>query len=143
MKILSPQNRKKQRGFSSNLHPPKTRNFPWFWLTFVFFCYLILGIILQFSEAGTFAWTLAAAGAGAGAVAGALALAWVGAVAAAVAGAVAGALAGAGALAATWASAWAEVYLLKSFSRFHTFLILIGISWLGLGFGWLIASSAQ
>lgn len=36
-------------------------------------------------------------------------------------------------------SSYAIPELLKSFSRFHTFIILVTTSSLGLGFGWLIA----
>ena len=65
-------------------------------------------------------------------------------VAVAAAGVWASAAAVAAAMAAvvimTAAGGWAGEELKKFFSKFHTFLILLGTSWLGLGLGWLLGS---
>jgi len=82
-------------------------------------------------EDGTGAW---AACTGAGAMAGTVAGAMAAVMAAVMLGALLGAGAGAGAMAA------AGDKLQESFSKFHTFLILLGTSWLGLGLGWLLGS---
>ncbi|MFB2768772.1 serine/threonine protein kinase [Pelatocladus sp. BLCC-F211] len=142
------------------------RIIPWGWLVGVLLNYLFIGYSLAMSNgslgawawagawAGAWAWAVALgggvalAGAGnvavalAGRVAGGVAVTVVWAVAVALAfGGVAGVVAAAGAMA--WAVAWAVAAaaawkkLLESFNKFHTFLILAGVSSLGLGLGWI------
>ncbi|MEQ8757830.1 MAG: hypothetical protein RID09_30530 [Coleofasciculus sp. G1-WW12-02] len=83
--------------------------------------------------------------AGAGAVAGAWA-AFIALAMAGLAGAVAGTVDGtvavvvAEAAGADMLAVLAGEKLQKSFSKFHTFLIWLGTSWLGLGLGWLLGS---
>lgn len=99
--------------------------------------------------AGAVAWAVAGAGglavgwAGLMAylgVAGSVAVRWVVALAGGVAGALALVVFLAVVVAGTLTSIMVEDKLKKSFSKFHTFLILLGTSWLGLGLGWLLAS---
>ena len=139
---------------SRNSDTGKTRTIPWVSLVLVLVSYLLIGITLVWAEAGAVAWVVPVAGAVAGAVA--VDWAWAftkaGAWAVAIAGAWAVGVAIAGAWAVAWAvavaiaevlvwavaMAWARNKLFESFSRFHTFLILLGTSWLGLGLGWLV-----
>ncbi|MEQ8997254.1 MAG: serine/threonine-protein kinase [Coleofasciculus sp. B1-GNL1-01] len=132
----------------------KARTIPWVRLTVIAGCYLGIGFFLV--EVGAVAvavlGAVAAAAAWAVPVAAAVAVAVLGAVAAAMAGAgaTAAVLLGAVAVAAAaavpvaaagaGAGAGAKEKLQESFSKFHTFLILLGTSWLGLGLGWLLGS---
>ncbi|MCL1466032.1 hypothetical protein [Argonema galeatum] len=89
------------------------------WLTAVLLSYAVLGFFsalsaLALALSSTFSW------------------AWAWAYAWAYAWTFASTFAGSSAL------SWAEEELLNSFSKFHTFLILLGTSWLGLGLGWLV-----
>ncbi|MBH8571965.1 serine/threonine protein kinase [Nostocaceae cyanobacterium CENA369] len=122
------------------------RIIPWGWLVGVLLSYTFLGYLLVALNAlhivwavvGAWAWVRrAVAGAGAWVVVGAVAVAGAVAWAWAVAGAVAWAVGGTWAVAWTVAGALAEDKLQKSFSKFHTFLILASTSSLGLGLGWL------
>ncbi len=147
----------------------KTRTIPWVSLAIALLLYAIIGLILASSSAPFHVWAWAEAWAGAIAVdmagtwAGtwAEARAWVGlwtwfglwawawvlafAFSMTEAWAWAGAVAGAWvfAVAGTFAMAVGGRELLKSFSRFNTFLILVGTSWLGLAWGWLVVSILQ
>lgn len=128
------------------LEPPSepdtrsTRIIPWKSLITVFIPYVVIGLLLAYNSAPL--WVLAVSGyvamgvavavAMGGAVAVAMAVAMGGAVANAVVTAVAGAVVG-----ASRDLAEARKRLLKSFSRFHTFLILAATFELGLGVGWL------
>ncbi|WP_249066407.1 serine/threonine protein kinase [Argonema antarcticum] len=135
-----------------SLPPKKRRNIPWGKLTGVLLSYAVLGFFSAPSAwAWAWAWALASALASASALAWAwawtslLASAWALALASASAWVSASASASSWALASAsaWALAWAWALalasdeLVKSFSKFHTFLILLGTSWLGLGLGWL------
>ncbi|MEH2071828.1 MAG: serine/threonine-protein kinase [Nostoc sp.] len=124
-----------------------SRIIPWGSLVYVLFSYQLVGYFLGASNDSYIVWAWAGAWAVAWAVAGAVAVAVAGAVA--VVGAVAAYVtwtvwAGAWAGAAVWAWAGAGAMavagdkLLKSFSKFYTFLILASISSLGLGLGWLV-----
>ena len=146
----------------------KARTIPWVGLLVIAGCHLVIGFVFVKVGAGVMAVAVAGAvavvmagavamagglaGVLAGAVAGGLA---VGAVFVAMAGSVAGDLAfGIGTLVApvavagtlvapvavAGAGAWAGDKLQESFSKFHTFLIWLGTSWLGLGLGWLLGS---
>ncbi|OCQ98891.1 serine/threonine protein kinase [Nostoc sp. MBR 210] len=108
---------------------------PWSWLIVVLFCHPLIGYSLAVSNAPFWAVAVAVAAvmavvAVAVTLAATLGVTWVMAV-----GVVAGVV---------WAGAWAWFLVLtgeklqKSFSAFHTFLILAGISNLGLGLGWLL-----
>ncbi|MEQ9621195.1 serine/threonine protein kinase [Coleofasciculus chthonoplastes] len=138
----------------------KAKTIPWVRLTVIAGYYLVIGFFLVMVEAEVEPepWIMAMAGAAAAAVAvtvagavavggvagaAAWAVAWVGAVGVGVAvGGVDVGLAGAVTMTVTVAvaGAWAREKLEESFSKFHTFLILLGTSWLGLGLGWLLAS---
>ncbi|PHK40764.1 serine/threonine protein kinase, partial [Nostoc linckia z16] len=115
------------------------------WLIGVLLGYLLIGSLLAAFNAPyiiwawAWAWAVAVAGAGAVTVTVAVAVAGTGAWAVAVAGAWAVVVAVTVALAVTvaMAVAWAGDELQKSFSKFHTFLILASTSSLGLGLGWL------
>ncbi|MDZ8029592.1 serine/threonine-protein kinase [Nostoc sp. DedSLP04] len=127
----------------------------WGWLIGVLLSYLLIGYWLAVSNAPYIIWVVAGAWAVAGAVAVAVAVAWAWAGAGAVAWAVAVAVAWAVvvgmpldlvvfvAVAVAVTAAWAVAMVLagnelqKSFSKFHTFLILASTSSLGLGLGWL------
>ncbi|MEH2170160.1 MAG: serine/threonine-protein kinase [Nostoc sp.] len=143
-----------------NLEPildkPDTKSprvIPWGWLIGVLLSYLLIGYSLATSNASSIFWAgavaVAVAGAWAWAVAwigtGVWALAWGWAMNRAVTGAVTGAvtmaqvLAWAVAIVVAMALAWTGPgdKLQKSFSKFHTFLILASTSSLGLLLGWL------
>ncbi|MEQ8465091.1 serine/threonine protein kinase [Coleofasciculus sp. E1-EBD-02] len=138
----------------------KAKTIPWVRLTVIAGYYLVIGFFLVMVEAEVEPepWIMAMAGAAAAAVAvtvagavavggvagaAAWAVAWVGAVGVGVAvGGVDVGLAGAVTMTVTMAGAgdWAREKLRESFSKFHTFLILLGTSWLGLGLGSLLGS---
>ncbi|EDX77417.1 protein kinase domain [Coleofasciculus chthonoplastes PCC 7420] len=135
----------------------KAKTLPWVRLVVISGGYLLMGILLVLTEAGFV--SLVVAGIVSGIVAWTVAkdVVWNMSV---VGGAVAGAvyvamvlalnLAGdrTGFIAVALALACAGVMVLpmagkklqESFSKFHTFLILLGTSWLGLGLGWLLGS---
>jgi serine/threonine-protein kinase len=128
----------------------KARTILWVGLLVIAGCYLVIGFFSVKVGAGTMAVAGVAgviavavavagglAGAMAGAVAGGLAVgsvAWDLADVAALAAIIVAPVAGAG------AGAVAGDKLQESFSKFHTFLIWLGTSWLGLGLGWLLGS---
>ena len=147
----------------------KARIIPWVWLTVMAGCYLVIGFFLFLVEDRVFSSAVAAAGAllvtligvwfaaedteesgcilaafwpAAGFWLIAWAAVWSTAVAAAGLWASAGAVAAAmaGVVIMTAAGFLAGEELKKSFSKFHTFLILLGTFWLGLGLGWLLGS---
>jgi len=136
----------------------KIKIVPWVGLLVIAGCHLVIGFfsVELGAWAGLGAWVglmavvFAVAGAVGGYVDGLMAGFMAGVMAAeAVAGAVAGGLAVAvagfasmivGAVAGGVAVAWAREKLRESFSKFHTFLIWLGTSWLGLGLGWLLGS---
>ena len=144
----------------------KARTIPWVRLTVIAVCYLVIGIFLVEVGVWGVAWAWAVAQAVGVAVGVAVAVTEIetGTVAGAVATAVAVVGAGAGTVgvgvgmagtvgvgvgmagavgvagAGSGAGAWAREKLQESFSKFHTFLILLGTSWLGLGLGWLLGS---
>jgi len=142
----------------------KARTIPWVRLTVIAGCYLVIGFVFVKVGAGIMAVAVAVAVAGvmagAVAVAGGLAVAVAGGLAGAVAGglavgavAVAGTMAGSvvvdlavgigtlvAPVAVAGAGAGAGYKLQESVSKFHTFLIWLGTSWLGIGLGWLLGS---
>ena len=108
----------------------KAKTIPWVGLTAIAGYYLCIGLFLFVVEAEVEGVVMA----------GAAAAALLGAGLGAVAGARAGVMAVAWAFGVVMAVTWAGEKLQESFSKFHTFLILLGTSWLGLGLWWLLGS---
>jgi serine/threonine protein kinase len=130
----------------------QTRPLPWGWLLLTVAMYAILGVILAINAVQMPIWAVAIIGA----VVAAVARAWDGLGANVLAGvwalAVVGALTAGStvlagvlviALVVALVLAFAAEKLVKSFSRFHTFLILLSLSLAGLGAGWAIGMFIQ
>ncbi|TAF03681.1 MAG: serine/threonine protein kinase [Nostocales cyanobacterium] len=139
--FVRPRPKSQRKAISKRL----IRIIPWVSLISLLLLHVLMGYRLRLYHTSFWSWalTLALTVAGSGALAlpsfwsGALALAWV------------GALAGAWAAAGLWVLAWgltlawalvsAEAKLKKSFIKFHTFLILVGTSSVGLVLGWILS----
>jgi serine/threonine protein kinase len=124
-------------------HQRQVRSISWLGMTVLLLGYVAIGSISSFLLAPLELWgfTLAFA----------VAVAWVGTLAFAVTVALVLALvlawawAWAGVFVGVWvvAVAWVGAGLLKSFSRLQTLLILVGISFGGLGLGWLVVAGLR
>jgi serine/threonine-protein kinase len=151
-KVVRPSANQTFRQLSRTASTRKARTIPWVRLTVIAGYYLVIGFLVgvwSMFWAGAGVMTGAVAVVDADNVADVLITAVVVTVVSAVVSAVVSVGAGFGAVYVAWTVTLAVALLSglvagkklqESFNKFHTFLILLGTSWLGLGLGWLLGS---